>query len=543
VYDCIVVGSGIAGLYVASLLRDARVLVLTKAGLADGNTNQAQGGIAAAVGPSDSPELHWRDTVAAGAGLTDPMAAWVIAQEAPAAIADLVRYGVAFDRDGDKIALAQEGAHSRPRVLHAGGDATGAHIQAALGAAVAKAKHITVSEHRLATELITSGGRARGVVAVDSRSGESVRYLARSVVLATGGAGQLYQHTTNPPVATGTGIALAYLGGASVSDLEFCQFHPTALVWPGAPSFLITEAARGEGGRLLNVEGHRFMPDYDPLGELAPRHIVASAILAEMARFHSPFVHLDLTHLPPELVLRRFPTVASFCKALGLDITRSPIPVAPAAHYMMGGVRTNLWGETDVRALYACGEVACTGVHGANRLASNSLLEALVFGSRIARSINSVLGRVEDTRYSATTIQPILGSPTLAYAPVPEETRLGPPVLCAPSAQHSSSSAIQAMDGSMEDLQALMWTCAGPVRCKDQLASAARQLARWAAAAPASIDSRQERRNMLLTAQLVVAAALAREETRGAHRRSDFPAEDPAWRRRVSFRRDAQSSQ
>jgi len=549
-YDCIVIGSGIAGLYVALLAQHhGRVLLLTKAGLDDSNTNHAQGGIAAAVGATDRPELHWRDTLVAGAGLSDPTAAWVLTNEGPDRIADLIRFGVAFDREHGYLALAQEGAHSLPRVLHAGGDATGRHIQVALGNAVRRSAKITICEHHLVTEITTEGRSVDGVVALDCRSGRTARYSSHCVVLASGGAGQIFQHTTNPSVATGTGLALAYRAGASVADLEFYQFHPTALLVPGAPRFLISEAARGEGGVLVAADGRRFMADYDPRGELAPRHVVAEAILAEMARTGAPCVYLDLSHLPAQQVRQRFPTIADRCRQYGIDITREPIPVAPAAHYMMGGVRTDLWGETDLPGLFACGEVACTGVHGANRLASNSLLEALVFGARIVRRLAA--GR--DGRERRPDVWPagLANSGALAYgtagadgalvAAIPEERRAGPPAGEPdgrwPGDHAPTPEGLPAGGVQIEHLQALMWSCAGPRRSRQSLEQAEHQLALWAEVMPAATtDQEHELRDALLAARLMVAAALARRETRGAHRRLDFPREEVAWRRRLTFR-------
>ncbi|MHB1131499.1 MAG: L-aspartate oxidase [Chloroflexota bacterium] len=539
-YDCIVVGSGLAGLWVSLLVQEqGRVLLLTKAGLDDSNTSQAQGGIAAAVGAGDRPEAHWHDTLVAGAGLSDSAAAWVLCREGPGRVADLAGLGVGFDRECGAIALAREAAHSLPRVLHAGGDATGRHLQLALGNLVRRAGNITIREHHLVTEISTRGQSATGVVAIDCRSGETIAYHSRSVVLASGGAGQLYQQTTNPEVATGTGLALAYRVGAGIADLEFYQFHPTALQLPGAPRFLISEAARGEGGVLVDGEGRRFMPQYDPRAELAPRDVVAAAIQAQIERSAEPCVYLDLTHLPPAHLLHRFPTIVSVCRRYGLEPTQSPIPVAPAAHYMMGGVRTDVWGESSLSGLYACGEVACTGVHGANRLASNSLLEALVFGSRIARRLSS--GQVKPTREPPPRRERpgsrIIGqgAPDNVDAglttAIPEEHRLW--WEDDPREAHPSRVAV-AKDWPVADLQALMWQGVGMQRSAQSLRHTARRLAGWASTPPPlSTVHDYERRDMLLAARLLTAAALAREETRGAHRRSDYPREAVGWRRRL----------
>ncbi len=381
-YDYVIVGSGIAGLFAALLARDhGSVLILTKGSIDECNTQHAQGGIAAPVGVDDSPELHFQDTIAAGAGLVDEAAARILTAEATDRIADLVRFGVPFDSVNGAVALGREGAHSRARVLHAGGDSTGAHIELSLSS-LARMSRITILEYCLAEEILVEGGAVRGIRALDERSHGREEFTCRFLILATGGCGHLYKVTTNPDVATADGVALAYRAGAEITDMEFIQFHPTALRMPGVPAFLISEAVRGEGGVLCTVEGRAFMSEYHPQKDLAPRDVVARAIVEEMMRGGHDHVYLDVTHLPPEKVSARFPQIYRFCLDHGLDITKEPIPVSPAAHYMMGGVRTNTWGETNRRGLYACGEVACTGVHGANRLASNSLLETVVFARR-----------------------------------------------------------------------------------------------------------------------------------------------------------------
>src|SRR5215211_5239403 len=407
-FDYIVLGSGIAGLFTALLAREhGSVLVITKGSIQDSNTRYAQGGIAAAVGPDDSAALHRRDTLAAGAGLVDETAATVLTEEAAGRIADLVRFGVPFDTLDGEIVLGHEGAHSARRIIHAGGDATGAHIELTLSG-LARVEGITVLEHVLATEIVVEGGQVSGVQALDTRTGELQTHGCRHLVLATGGAGQLYLFTTNPAVATGDGIALAYRAGADVMDMEFIQFHPTALRLPGVPVFLISEAVRGEGGLLVATDGRRFMPEVDERAELAPRDVVARAIVREMERTASDHVWLDVTHLPAERITARFPQIYRFCLEHGVDITRERIPVSPAAHYTMGGVRTNTWGETTLPGLFAAGEVACTGVHGANRLASNSVLETVVFAGR---------GGDRSLKPGAAGLSPALGVRTL---PSPE---------------------------------------------------------------------------------------------------------------------------
>ena len=386
-YDYIVIGSGIAGLYSALLaVEHGSVLILTKGGIADCNTQYAQGGIAAAVGPEDSPSYHLADTLAAGAGLCNLDAARILAEQGPQAIAELVRLGVIFDTTDGEVSLGREAAHRMPRVLHAGGDATGARIELTLSS-LAHHSRISVQEYVTTTRLLLDehGGRVVGVAGLVGGAGAEVEFYAAHTVLATGGAGRLYRYTTNPEVTTGDGVAQAYQAGAAVMDMEFFQFHPTALRLPGAPPFLITEAMRGEGAVLRNVHGDAFMTDYHTQGDLAPRDVVSRSLLEEMRRTEAGHVVLDATHLPSEMVAARFPSIYKTCLTHGLDITKDPIPVSPAAHYMMGGVLTNTDGETTLPGLYACGEVACTGLHGANRLASNSLLETVVFGQRVVR--------------------------------------------------------------------------------------------------------------------------------------------------------------
>jgi L-aspartate oxidase len=492
----IVIGSGISGLFVALEARHlGPVLVLTKGSVDDCNTRWAQGGIAAAVGPMDSPEAHLEDTLAAGAGLADRAAAEVLTREATARIRDLIDYGVRFDSLSGETALGREAAHRFARILHAGGDRTGAMIETALSEQL-KQPSITVLDHALVTSLKLVAGRVVGVEALDLTSGAQESYFAERVVLATGGAGQLFSHTTNPDVATGDGLALAFQAGAEVMDLEFYQFHPTALRLAGQPPFLISEAVRGEGAVLRNGDGRRFMPRHHPDAELAPRDVVARAIVDEMEAAGDDHVLLDCTAMDGVNVATRFPGIYQFCREAGIDMERQPIPVAPAAHYFMGGVRTDIDGRTTVPRLYAVGEVACTGVHGANRLASNSLMETVVFGKRAVESFGS------DPRAAARSPGRIETSP-----------RRGGAV-------------------SREQLQRLMWSAAGIRRNGPGLARAL-TLIDSAETDEQPRDRRSwEERQMAQVAGLMMAAALSREESRGAHFRTDFPERDDArWQR------------
>jgi L-aspartate oxidase len=491
----IVVGSGIAGLLVAlGAAVDGPVIVVTKADLQEGSTRHAQGGLAAAVGRGDSTGAHLADTLAVGGGLTDRAAAVLMCVEAPARVADLLALGVAFDREGGRLALGREGAHSAARVLHAGGDATGAHLAAALAAAARAQPGIAIAEGETALEVVVRQGRAAGLRTRDRNGREHVRE-GRAVVLATGGSGQLFSRTTNPAVATADGPALAHRAGAALADLELIQFHPTALAVGTSPLPLVSEAVRGEGAVLRDAAGRRFMLDLHPLAELGPRDALARAIAAR-ARADGQDVTLDLTHLDPDAVRARFPTVAAACAAHGLDLARDPIPVTPAAHYAMGGVLTDLSGRTTLPDLWAVGECAATGAHGANRLASNSLLEAAVFAGRVAAAIGGA-GRDWPA------------GPLAAAVPAPLAATDGPDPRAA--------------------LQAAMWEGAGVERAAQGLAALRRTLA----ALPHPADP--ETANLLEVARLTAAAAELRTESRGAHFRRDHPLADPAQTHRIAW--------
>jgi L-aspartate oxidase len=510
-YDYIVVGSGIGGLYTALLAREhGSVLIITKGSIDDCNTRHAQGGIAAAIGKGDSPELHIKDTINAGDGLSDEEAVNILVREAPERIADMVRYRVPFDTLEGEISLTMEAAHSVPRILHAGGDATGEHIELALSQQV-RSSRIQVLENFLATEIRLDKDRVAGIQALDCRTGTYEEFECDYLVLATGGAGQLFKYNTNSVIATGDGIALAFNAGAEIADMEFFQFHPTALRLPGVPPFLISEAVRGEGGVLRNASGDRFMADYHEKADLAPRDVVARAIVNEMKKSASDRVFLDVTHLPPQTITTRFPHIYRFCLDRGLDITKDLIPVAPAAHYMIGGIKTNTWGETNIARLFAAGEVACTGVHGANRLASNSLLEAIVFSRRI----------VEKTKNKSKEKTPEEGKVKMLYA------SLG---------QRPSLKAVPAP--GLAGLQQLHWDKAGIIRDKQGLNQGAGILATWQQSLrPPTDQPSYELSNLVLTGRLLTEAALIREESRGAHFRADFPETSPKWQCHIVWRK------
>ena len=510
-YDFIVIGSGIGGLYTALLaLERGSVLVITKGSIDNCNTRYAQGGIAAAISKNDSPELHSDDTLNAGAGLSDKRAVDILTREAPARIADLVDYRVPFDTLDGEIALTLEAAHSVPRVLHAGGDATGEHIEVTLSSSV-RNSGIKVLEDFMATEILVENAKVTGVKVLDCRTGSIEEFGCRFLILATGGAGQLFKYNTNSDVATGDGIALAYNAGAEIIDMEFFQFHPTALRLPGVLPFLISEAVRGEGGVLCNVEGREFMADYHPDGDLAPRDIVARSIHNEIKKTGSDKVFLDVTHLPAHTITARFPHIYRFCLDHGLDITRNQIPVAPAAHYMIGGVRTNIWGETNISGLFATGEVACTGVHGSNRLASNSLLEAIVFSKRIieqAGNKNKLIRLVSNKEKTKTY--------SLEERPLKKRTPVA----------------------SLTGLQQLLWDNVGIIRNKEGLARASDLLAVWQqASSPPTDHTAYELHNLILTGRLMTEAAYIREESRGAHFRTDFPKSSPRWQKHIIWRK------
>ena len=517
-FDVLVLGGGIAGLTAAiGAARRWRVGLLTKATFDDTATFLAQGGIAAALGPSDSAELHFQDTVQAGAGLCDEDAVRVLVSEGPDRVRELMEICPRFDMQDGEIVLGREGAHSVPRVVHAGGDATGSEVSSALGEAARLGSRVQLYQNEFVIDLLTVGGRCVGALTVSLDDGGLTLNVAMVTVLATGGAGQIYGRTTNPLVATGDGIAMAYRAGAAIRDLEFVQFHPTGLALPGQERVqLITEALRGEGAYLRNATGERFMTGYDPRAELASRDIVVRGMVAEMRRESSDHVFLDATHLDAEWLHERFPTVTAGLAAHGLDLATQLIPVAPVSHYFVGGVVTDVWGRTTVPGLYASGEVANTGVHGANRLASNSLLEGLVFSDRVVRDLDRYVGRLgEDVRRLQFDL--------------PE----------APAGERESGSA-------RRRLSEIMIHGVGVLRRGDELRDALDELGALHSELRLGSMSvaEYELLNMLTVGTQVAKCALLREESRGAHLREDFPdADDEHWRRHLTLRLPASERQ
>ncbi|CAG7656380.1 L-aspartate oxidase [Paenibacillus allorhizosphaerae] len=506
--DVIVIGAGIAGLFTAlKAAENHKVLMVTKKSLLDSNTRYAQGGIAAVISDEDSPDYHRQDTLIAGAGLCSSDAVDVLVHEGPAGVNDLIRMGTEFDMEDGHYALTKEGAHSQRRILHAQGDATGAEIVRALSEKTKQDENIEVWDDHFVIDLITEDGECFGAL-VQKPDGHKIFVRANATILCSGGAGQLYRYTTNPEIATADGISIAYRAGANIRDVEFIQFHPTSLCYPGAPRFLISEAVRGEGAVLRNINGERFMEKYHPQLELAPRDVVARAIVNEMETTKSTFVYIDFTHESEEATKHRFPTIYEFCLTYGLDLSSDWIPVAPAAHYMMGGVETDLYGETSVKRLFACGEVSSTGVHGANRLASNSLSEAIVFGRRIVQRIEG-LSPVERT----PVIREQLGRNGNAIQPVVEKKL---------------------------KLQKVMLRYVGLKRDARGLEKGYEELRRHITIYDSHLSKREEYEfaNLLICALLTTQAALARQESRGGHYRVDFPEKDDlTWRKHIIFNR------
>ncbi|MDI6873102.1 L-aspartate oxidase [Candidatus Solincola sp.] len=510
--DLVVVGSGVAGLSTAlRAARRFRVVLVTKTTLTATATKFAQGGIASALGADDSPELHFRDTVEAGKGLCEEEAVWVLVREGPRRITELIEeVGAHFDMTDGHLDLTMEGGHSRRRVAHAQGDATGSELEACLIRRLIYNKRLQILEDYYAVDVVTHGERCLGLLAMDTDTG-TLHYLrAPAVVLATGGMGQLYSVTTNPEICTGDGVAMALRAGAEVADVEFLQFHPTALHVPENPRWLISEALRGEGAVLVDHRGRRIMRGVHPLEDLAPRDVVVNEMVRVMKELDRDHLFLDATGIPADTLKSRFPSIYRHCLEAGLDITQAPIPVSPAAHYMSGGVVTDLRGRTRVAGLYACGEVACTGVHGANRLASNSLLEGLVFSWRIMEDLEETVAGGADVH---------VRTPRVSYR----------------RRRHHIPVDVALLRRS---LQQAMQDGVGFRRSRESLTEAARFLNKNQRVLEASYLSPAgfEVQNMILLAGLMVRAALLREESRGCHFRVDFPGEAEFWRQHIVFR-------
>jgi L-aspartate oxidase len=490
--DFIVIGSGVAGLRASIALAEtgAQVTVLTKDKASESNTEYAQGGVAVVLSEDDEAELHEEDTLVAGAGLCDEKAVETLVTEGTKYIKQLIEWGTEFDRDGGKLVFTQEAAHSRRRILHAHGDSTGAEFVRSLIARARQERTINLLPFANTESLIVEDGRCTGVRFLDPILRAPREIFAKAVIMCTGGAGQLYQHTTNPPVATGDGMAMAYFAGAEMADMEFIQFHPTALSVEGAPRFLLSEAMRGEGGVLRNINGERFMDKYDERAELAPRDIVSRSIVAEMRRTGSRNVFLDMTALKEDFLIHRFPKIYETCKHFGLDIAKDQLPVSPASHYIMGGVRTDLWGRSTLPGLYAAGEVACTGVHGANRLASNSLLEGLVFGARAGEKAAK-----ENSKFQ-----------------IPDSNTSREPRSGIWNLESGITTAVR------KRVKRVMWERVGILRDDSSLQ---RAIAEFEQIASSNLSTSS--RNFVTLATLVAKAALWREESRGGHYRTDFP--------------------
>ncbi len=499
--DFLVIGAGVAGMSAAIDLAEAgNVLIVAKDALTESSSQYAQGGIAVVLSDDDKVELHEQDTLVAGAGLCNPEAVRTLVTEGPAAIEQLIEWGTEFDREGTRLTFTREAAHSRNRVLHAHGDSTGREISRALYHKASSIPNIDFKSFSAVTDLLLNDGVVAGATACQETERRSIEVRARAVLLATGGLGHVFTNTTNPDVATGDGVATAYLAGAEISDIEFVQFHPTALHVEGAPRFLLSEALRGEGAVLRNAAGERFMERYHELKELAPRDIVSRAIVSEMRREGSPHMFLDLTHLDADFVRHRFPTIYQTCLRHGVDLTRQPAPVHPAAHYAMGGVRTDLNGRTSLPRFYAAGEAACTGVHGANRLASNSLLEGLVFGKRAAAAMKEWTG-------APLLKGEIPGRPLFPQIPA-------------------------------DELRRIAWDHCGIVRSGPELAKAL-ELLEAGAKAPSDEPRRDryETRSIHTVTTLIARCALAREESRGGHYRTDFPEPREEFRKHSLIRK------
>ena len=507
--DFLIIGSGAAGLRAAiETAAHGPTLLVTKDKLGESNTMHAQGGIAVAMNAGDKVIFHIEDTLKASDGICDEAAVKVMVEEGIERVSELVSWGANFDRQNDKLVFTMEAAHRMRRIIHAKGDATGEETEDVLIRKASELENIQFMDHKSAIDLLTLDGRCFGAILLDVKKSRLLAVIAKATILASGGLGQIYCYTTNPDVATGDGYAMAYRAGCEITDMEFVQFHPTTLCVRGAPRFLISESVRGEGAILVNVQGERFMKSYHEQAELAPRDVVSRAVIAETARTNTECVFLDLKNMDPMFIKRRFPTISKRCNSYGIDISRELIPVQASAHFMMGGVKTNLRAETNVRGLYACGEVACTGVHGANRLASNSLLETFVFSVRAA----SAAAENVNTKLPATKLK------------------------IKHRRKHRRSERAN-LAGIRESIRSLMWEKVGIIRSAEMLQEALDYLQKYTDLQPTT-RSGFELQNMLALSRLITDGALVRQESRGAHYRSDYPNRDDLhWHRHITFRR------
>ncbi|MCF6159146.1 MAG: L-aspartate oxidase [wastewater metagenome] len=507
--DVLVIGSGVAGLNAAiQAAKHCSVLVITKDTIDESNTAYAQGGIAGVLSAKDSVAKHVKDTLVAGQGLSDTAAVRTIISEGPKRIKDLIQHGAQFDMEGNQLIFTQEGGHCFSRIIRAQGDSTGREVEHTLIRVVKGNKNIKILEHTFTVDLITKDTFCHGAVAWHAQKG-CMLIWAKRTILATGGCGQVYRETTNPGVATGDGVAMAYRAGATIQDMEFIQFHPTTLYIAGAARFLISETVRGEGGILRNRKGERFMPEYHPRAELAPRDVVSQSILREIQKTDHTNVYIDVRHIPKERLYARFPKINEICASFGIDIARDLIPVRPSAHYMIGGIKVNRFARTTIKQLYACGEVACTGMHGANRLGSNSLLEGLVTGYRAGTDAGKSIHRKKH-EFLPYAVNESLGLSKISWLNLND---IG------------------------NSLKSLMWRDAGIERDERHLLEAGEMIEMWCSYVmdkEFSVPAGWELQNMLLVSKLIVSSAQKRKESRGVHHRTDYPQTDNRhWRRHI----------
>ena len=502
--DFLIVGGGISGLFTALQLKDFKTLILYKDGIDQTCSYHAQGGIAVALSENDSPAKHKEDTLRTGCYINNEEAVNILVNEGIERIKELIDLGFKFDRDNGKFHLTKEGGHSENRILHSEGDAIGKSLTNFLYKIVSNEKNIKILYQHFLIDLIVLDNEIKGAIILDKKNEKIFIIQAKCYILSTGGAGNIFQETTNPLFITGDGIAIAYRKNVELVDLEFYQFHPTTFYLAGAPRFLISESVRGEGGILRNINGERFMNEYHPMGELAPRDIVSRAIIDQIKKTNSNCVYIDLTHLKKDFIKKRFPNIYNFCINYGIDPSKNLIPVRPSAHYFMGGIKTDLWGRTNIENLFACGECACTGVHGANRLASNSILEGLVFGKRVGIKVRETDFKIKDFEFKYS---------------FPKKGDI-----------------LIDKEDLKRSIRSLMWRNVGIERDGESLKNALDKLREWQKYAfwKEFYDRGGfESLNMLIVASLITESAILREESRGTHYRKDFPYEREEWKKHI----------